>query len=272
MPETNAEMFELPPEAAAEQLEHLTAIVEQLIAEGATSRTATNTQKWDVGDVINTLGRLAGPALGRARRASRGASPPAAAAPPSYQAKFRNLRERLVAGHETPRNALVDFARVASVIPPTDPLRTFPLGFFFARALSLVEDPVERLRWAEETVRRGYSVARLRAALNASRGEQKPALTGSLPTSNEGKATRQSSAEEKTSKGQRGIYVCAQTGQKIVDLTAMVEVFLDREHPAAPAALPERNHRAILRFVNITALAAWSAAHISPENAPAPKT
>lgn len=276
-------MFELTPDGAAKRLEQLTAIVDQLVAAGATSRAATDAQKWEVGDVINTLGQLAGPALGRARR---GVFTPSASAPPSYQTKFRDLRERLVTDQETSRSALVDFARVALVLPPDDPLRQSELGFFFARALSVVENPIERLRWAEETVRRGYSVARLRAALNASRGEQKPAFIDSLPSpkesthaskenthaSKEGAPAVRSSAAEKTGKEQRGIYVCAQTRQRIVDLAAMVEVYLDRDHPAAPAPLPGRNRRAILRFVNLSALAVWSAAHSGAADALALKT
>lgn len=144
------------------KMEALVRGAEQLIADSATTNSAKDTHKWDLGALIAEMKDLVEFArkdvLNPGVRATPGAKEAARACVKHYK--------NFLANQETPRDTLVDYAVISKLFTLTDPIRT-KLTFSHARALSRVKTPEVRNAWAEQAIASGWSVARLQSEINA---------------------------------------------------------------------------------------------------------
>ena len=275
----------------------LAALIDQawdLAREGGLSPAATDAQKWQAGDLVGAMGRAVAGARDRLLDPVLPVTPEARGAYRLCAASY----DAFLGAQGLARGTLVDAGLTAATFPPGDPIRSGPLSFSHARALTRLRSAGARSAWAARAVREGLSVARLQTLLNIEgpyiegrysegRYSEGPSGTGLGPSAGAGQLMAPGQSRNPPPPGRRLSgrsrprhgHVCALTGAPIVDVSAMVELRLDpeaaegfdlsalagRASPRGGAALPGPDGSPprfplLLRFAGLSALVCWLAA------------
>ena len=180
--------------------------------------------------------------------------------------------------HKHQRDVLVDYAAVARLFPPANPVRT-ELSHSHARALARVKVPEARAALTGEAIRFGWSVARLQAEINTAGQQSVDNKSGGENTGSAEKLGTQNEAPRDWAKTQNSTWFCAQTGNPITNRKAMVELHIQPESTldAALACGSKRGGAAkkkpngeqpdpprVLRFESASALLTWLGARLAP--------
>ncbi len=228
----------------SEELDVLWDRMQELARAGATSESASSSQKLEIGDCLSAMRRLEDRIRKRVKRLGVTVSPEDVA----LADRCRERTDAFLSEQPVHDHTLMDYSRVAKALGEGSAVRRSGLSFGHLRALVTAE-PKRREYWASQAVTRNLSVNALRSELTAERG-----ITG---------PNRDGRRNART-------FVCAQTGRPITDLNAMVtlQVHLPTDaKPRGAAAVHSRNagdnHRymSILRFVDAAALAEWLVTH-----------